>query len=81
MGLVDAKSESAPDGALHDQQITEIVDRLRRLYPDDRVSRTDLEARVLRFHRQFDTAAIRTFVAVFVERLVRRSLDEPYSEN
>jgi hypothetical protein len=66
---------------LHDQDITEIVDRLQRRYPDDRISRTDLEGRVRGFHREFDNAAIRTFVAVFVERLVRRSLDQPYSEN
>jgi hypothetical protein len=44
-------------------------------------SRTDLERRVRGFHRQFDNAAIRTFVAVFVERLVRRSIEEPSSEN
>jgi hypothetical protein len=66
--------------ALDDQHVTEIVDRLRRRYPDDRISRTDLEARVRGFHSEFDNANIRTFVAVFVERLVRRSLDEPYSE-
>jgi hypothetical protein len=80
-GPVDPQTESAQDGALHDQDITEIVDRLQRRYPDDRISRTDLEGRVRGFHREFDNAAIRTFVAVFVERLVRRSLDQPYSEN
>jgi hypothetical protein len=28
------------------------------------------------FYHQFDTARIRTFVAVFVERLVRRSVEQ-----
>jgi hypothetical protein len=33
--------------------------------------------RVRGFHRQFNTARIRSFVSVFVERLVRRSIDQP----
>jgi hypothetical protein len=30
-------------------------------------------------YRQFDTARIQTFVAVFVERLVRRSIEQPFT--
>ena len=31
---------------------------------------------MLDFYHQFDTARIRTFVAIFVERLVRRSIEQ-----
>jgi hypothetical protein len=61
----------------HDEQIAEITDRLQRRYPTGEISPADLEGRVRGFHRQFDTARIRTFVAVFVERLVRRSIETP----
>ena len=61
----------------YDEQIAEIADRLQRRYPGERISRADLESRVRGFYRQFDTARIRTFVAVFVERLVRRSIEQP----
>jgi len=63
--------------SLRDEQITEIIGRLRRRYPPERISRADLEERVRGAHHQFDAARIRTFVAVFVERLVRRSLEHP----
>jgi len=62
---------------VYDAQIAEIVGRLQRRYPREQISRADLEGRVRGFHRQFSTARIRTFVAVFVERLVRRSIEEP----
>ncbi|GFJ96023.1 hypothetical protein Prum_096650 [Phytohabitans rumicis] len=41
------------------------------------VSAFDLEGRVRGVYRQFSTAHLRTFVAIFVERLVRRSIEEP----
>jgi hypothetical protein len=63
--------------AVYDEQITEIVGRLRQRYPDERISRTELERRVRDVHRQFNTARVRGFIAVFVERLVRRSIDQP----
>jgi hypothetical protein len=71
---------SPPSGMVepvYDEQITEIVGRLQRHYPSEQISRAELEGRVRGFHRQFNTARIRTFIAVFVERLVRRSIDEP----
>ena len=66
-----------PDNAGSDNQIAEITGRLVRRYPSERISRSDLEARVRSAYRQFDTARIRTFVAVLVERLVRRSVEQP----
>ena len=77
-----SSSPSAATGAKpttggYDEQIAEIANRLERRYPDERISRSDLEDRVRHFYRQFDTAHIRTFVAVFVERLVRRSIEQP----
>ena len=62
----------------HDEQITEIVGRLQQRYSGEQISRAELERRVRDVHRQFNSARIRSFVAVFVERLVRRSIDEPY---
>jgi hypothetical protein len=61
----------------YDAQIDEIVGRLRRRYTLKQISPAELEGRVRGFYRQFDTARIRTFVAVFVERLARRSIEEP----
>jgi hypothetical protein len=58
-------------------QIAEITGRLERRYPPERISRSHLEARVQSADRQYDTARIRTFVAVLVERLVRRSVEQP----
>jgi hypothetical protein len=43
-------------------------------------SRTDLENRVRGFHRQFDNVRSRTFVAVFMQRLVRRSIEQSFDE-
>jgi len=63
---------------VYDVQIAEIVGRLQQRYPREQISRADLEGRVRGFHRQFSTARIRIFVAVFVERLVRRSIEEPF---
>jgi hypothetical protein len=60
----------------YNEQITKIVDRLRKRYPAEQVSREDLESRVRGFYHQFDTARIRTFIAIFVERLARRSIEQ-----
>ncbi|WP_371871441.1 three-helix bundle dimerization domain-containing protein [Phytohabitans rumicis] len=54
-----------------------IVDRIQQRYPREVVSAFDLEGRVRGVYRQFSTAHLRTFVAIFVERLVRRSIEEP----
>jgi hypothetical protein len=60
-----------------DRQIAEIVDRLRRRYPGELISGSDLEGRVRSSYRQFGAARIRAFVGIFVERLVRRSIENP----
>jgi len=71
-----ARTPVERDNTGSDDQIAEITGRLERRYPPERISRSDLEARVRSAYRQFDTARIRTFVAVFVERLVRRSVEQ-----
>jgi len=60
---------------VYDEQIAEIVERIEQRYPREQISRAELEGRVRGFYRQFGTARIRTFVAIFVERLVRRSIE------
>ena len=75
-GVPGAHTTVEPDNAGSDDQIAEITGRLERRYPSEQISRSDLEARVRSAYRQFDTARIRTFVAVFVERLVRRSVEQ-----
>lgn len=72
-----ARTGSAEVEPRYDEQIAEITGRLQRRYPREPISPADLEGRVRAFHRQFDTARIRTFVAVFVERLVQRSIEQP----
>ena len=64
-------------GGPEDRQIAEIVGRLRRRYPGEQVSGADLEDRVRSSFRQFGRARIRGFVGIFVERLVRRSIEKP----
>jgi hypothetical protein len=59
-----------------DDQVAAIVGRLERRYPAARIARTEQESRVRGFYRQFDAARVRTFVAVFVERLARISIEE-----
>ena len=61
----------------NDEQIDEIVERLQPRYTREQISVADLESRVRGFYRQFDTARIRSFVAILVERLVRRSIEAP----
>ncbi|GIE90937.1 three-helix bundle dimerization domain-containing protein [Actinoplanes regularis] len=60
-----------------DDQIDEIVGRLERRYTRDQISSADLDSRVRGFYRDFATARIRSFVSIFVERLVRRSIETP----
>jgi len=72
-----ARTASAEVEPQYDEQIAEVTGRLRQRYPRDPISPADLQDRVRGFHRQFDTARIRTFVAVFVERLVQRSIEQP----
>ena len=69
--------DSAPVEPVYDEQISEIVGRLQKRYPAEQITRAELERRVRDVHRGFNTARVRGFVAVFVERLVRRSIDEP----
>jgi hypothetical protein len=59
-----------------DVQIDEIIGRLERRYTGEQISHADLEGRVRGSYHAFDTAHIRTFVPVFVERRVRQSIDE-----
>jgi hypothetical protein len=61
--------------ARDDKQINEITARLGRRFPPERISQTDLEGRVRRFYGQFRNARIRSFVAILVERLTRRSIE------
>lgn len=70
----DLPAESAV-AARDDKQINEIIARLGRRYPPEQISSTELERRVRGFYRQFGDARIRAFVAILVERRVRRSID------
>lgn len=70
-------ADSTEVGRPEDRQIAEIVDRLRRRYPGEQISRADLERRVRNSYGQFGAARIRAFVGIFVERLVRRSIEKP----
>jgi len=64
-------------GRTDDDQIDEIVGRLERRYTRDQISSADLDSRVRGFYLDFATARIRNFVSIFVERLVRRSIETP----
>ncbi|MGX6607108.1 three-helix bundle dimerization domain-containing protein [Micromonosporaceae bacterium Da 78-11] len=57
----------------------EIIDRLERRYTREQISSADLNSRVRRSYREFSTARIRKCVSIFVERLVRRSIEYPTS--
>ena len=59
-----------------EEQIEQIVGRLAQRYPTDRISLAELEMLVRDSHREFDTAAVRAFVAVLTERLVRRHIEK-----
>jgi hypothetical protein len=60
-----------------EQQIAEITSRLGRRYSREQITLADLQTRVRHFYREFDTAHVRTYVAILVERLVSRSIDKP----
>jgi len=60
---------------LPEEQIEQIVSRLAGRYPTDRISLAELEMLVRESYREFDTAAVRAFVAVLTERLVRRHIE------
>lgn len=71
------RGDAAEVESVHEEQIAGIVDRLQQRYPREVVSGFDLEGRVRGAYRQFGTARVRTFVTIFLERLVRRSIEEP----
>lgn len=60
-----------------EDQIEETVSRLGRRYTRDQISITELTSRVRTFYSGFAAARIRIFVSIFVERLVRRSIETP----
>lgn len=60
-------------------QIEEIVGRLGRRYTRDQISVAELTTRVRTSYNGFAAARIRSFVGIFVERLVRRSIETPPS--
>jgi hypothetical protein len=60
-----------------DYQIEESVRRLERRYTREQISIAELTSRVRTFYGGFASARIRSFVSIFVERLVRRSIETP----
>ena len=78
LGPVDSASGEA-QSIQHAQnaQISEIVERLQWRYTREQISIADLNRRVNSVYRQFDAARVRNFVAILVERLVRRSIPWP----
>jgi hypothetical protein len=70
----DLPAESV-GAARDDMQINEIITRLRRRYPPERIPAAELDRRVRGFYRQFGDARVRTFVAILVERLARRLIE------
>ena len=60
----------------HEEQIEQIVVRLSQRYPTDRISLAELEMEVRDRYREFDNAAVRSFVAILTERLVRRHFEK-----
>jgi hypothetical protein len=69
--------DSPTTGPAHDKQVGEIVERLRRRYTRTQISIADLDRLVRGFYQQFESARVRTFVAIVVERLVRRTVEAP----
>ena len=64
-------------GRNDNDQIEETVSRLERRYTRDQISIGELTSRVRVFYSGFAEARIRSFVGIFVERLVRRSIETP----
>lgn len=60
-----------------DEQIAQIIERLAQRYPRERIALADLETLVRNSYHEFDAAAVRTFVAILTERLVRHHIEEP----
>jgi len=58
-------------------QVEETVSRLGRRYTQDQISTAELTSRVRTLYSRFAAARIRGFVGIFVERLVRRSIETP----
>lgn len=59
-----------------EEQIEQIVKRLSGRYPTDRISLAELEMEVRDGYRELDDVAVRAFVAVLIERLVRRHFEK-----
>jgi hypothetical protein len=69
---VDLPSAQA---ARRERLIGEITDRLAVRFPN--ATRHELEDRVRQAYTQFSTSRVQDYLAILVERLVRRSLQEP----
>jgi len=68
---------SPPSSRPSDEQMAQIIERLARRYPRERITLADLETLVRNTYHEFDAAAVRTFVGVLTERLVRHHIEEP----
>lgn len=66
----------SPSFSSPEQQIADIAGRLGRRYSREQISLVDLQTRVRDFYNGFDAVHVRTYVAILVERLVRRSIDD-----
>jgi hypothetical protein len=69
--------DSPTTGPAHEKQVGETIERLQRRYTLTQISIADLDRLVRGFYRQFESARVRTFVAILVERLVRHSIEAP----
>jgi hypothetical protein len=69
------KTSVQADHVVDEWLVAEMVERLQSRYPGAPVDRAVLEGVVREGYREFETARIRTFVAVFVERRVRLFLE------
>lgn len=79
--VTDAGPDASPAIERADNEnIEEIVSRLERRYTRDQISIAELTSRVRTFYNAFAAARIRSFVSIFVERLVRRSIETSASK-
>ena len=69
------KTSFRADHVVDERLVAEIVERLQSRYPGAPVDRAVLEGVVRDGFREFATARIQTFVAVFVERRARLFLE------